>query len=109
MSPLALRLFYVLSKLCWLEITYKLGLDQGISKDSIAFIKNYQGSEKLTGILDETYLQITIWDKSIPLSVFKESASTYQENPRITLASFLYQTFHYYNFKHKTCKHANKS
>ena len=109
MSPLALKLFYALSKLCRLEITYKLGLDQSISKDSIAFIKNYQGSEKLTGILDETYLQIVIWDNAIPLSIFKEAVSTHEKNPRITLASFLYQTFHYYNFKHKTCKHANES
>ena len=107
MNDTVLKLYNTLSKLCRLEVTFKLGANREMSKDAVEFIKHYQGSGKLTGIFDETYLQIIAWDGKVPISIFRESVLTYTVPPPQTIYSFFISTLRYYHYKHKTCKHAN--
>lgn len=102
MNPNVLKIFYELSKLFRLEVTYKLGMNQQVSKDTLAFIKHYKGSDKITDPLDDTLLQIIIWNGDIPINIFRETSAAYNEKDQKNLLSFFVNTSVYY--KYITCK-----
>jgi hypothetical protein len=108
MNPNVLKLFYAASKKLRLEITYKLGLDQRVSADTLGFIKQYQGSPRITNPLDPTLLQIIAWDNDTPISIFRESSEAFNPDARPeetkSLYAFFVNTLNYLNYK--TCKHA---
>ncbi len=107
MNPNVLKLFYELSRLFRLEVTYKLGIDQKISKDTLDFIKHYKGSDTFTDPLDNTLLQIIVWNGDIPINVFRENSAAYDEKNAKSLYAFFMNTLVYFNYK--TCKHAKRT
>lgn len=104
MNPNVLRLFYKASRVLRLEVTYKLGLDQEVSADTLGFIRHFKGNNKITDPLGPTMLQIIAWYQDTPINIFRESS---QSQGKDTLISFFINTLRYFNYK--TCKHEKGS
>ena len=107
MNPNVLKVFYKLSRLFRVEVTYKLGIDQRVGKDTLDFIKHYKGSNTFTDPLDDTLLQITIWNGDTPINIFRDTSAAYNEKDQKNLYAFFVDTLIY--FKSKTCKHAKRN
>lgn len=104
MNTHLLQMFYKVSRLYRLEVSYKLGINQQISRSSLDFIKNWKGSDSYTDPFDDTYLQIIVWNGSKPIAAFREHVRAVEQGESFSLKGFFARILNYYLYT-KTCKH----